>query len=269
MNTAEFDRMFAIEETHWWYRGRRDLVRMALDRHAPARRPLAVLDVACATGMSFRFLADYGQIRGVDISDETIRYCGMRGIDRIVKADAMKLPFAPGSYDVVLALDAFEHFDDDLAAMRETWRVLRPGGVLIATVPAFMSLWSPHDDAYHHKRRYRRAEFKERLQRAGFTVERISYSTMTLFVPVFLLRRWRRLSEGTGTGAAGTAPAGPAAAVGKPAVEQVQVASDFAVPFPRPVELLAAAITSAEVALERHLDLPFGVSLLAVLRKPG
>jgi ubiquinone/menaquinone biosynthesis C-methylase UbiE len=264
MNTAEFDRMFAIEETHWWYRGRRDLVRMALDRHAPKARPLQVLDVACATGMSFRFLKDYGQIRGIDISDETIRYCGMRGIDRIVKADAMKLPFAPASYDVVLALDAFEHFDDDLAAMRETWRVLKPGGVLIATVPAFMSLWSPHDDAYHHKRRYRRAQFRQRLQAAGFVVERVSYSTMTLFIPVFLLRRWRRLREGGTTGA----PAPHAASSGKEK-EQVQVASDFAVPFPRPVEALASAITSAEVALERHLDLPFGVSLLAVLRKPG
>lgn len=263
MNTAEFDLMFGIEETHWWYRGRRGLVRMALDAHAPRQRPLQVLDVACATGMSFRFLSDYGQIRGVDISDETIRYCGMRGIDRIVKADAMKLPFGSGSYDVVLALDAFEHFDDDLAAMRETFRVLRPGGVLIATVPAFMSLWSPHDDAYHHKRRYRRPQFRQRLVAAGFTVERVSYSTMTLFIPVFLLRRWRRLREGATDGARQDVPSAPGAH------DQVQVASDFSVPFPRPIEMMASAITSAEVALERHLNLPFGVSLLAVLRKPG
>jgi len=265
MNTAEFDRMFAIEETHWWYRGRRELVRDSLRRHAPPGRPLQVLDVACATGMSFRFLGDIGQIRGIDISDETIRYCAMRGIDRIVKADAMKLPFAEASYDVVLALDAFEHFDDDRAAMRETWRVLRPGGVLIATVPAFMSLWSPHDDAYHHKRRYRRAQFRERLQQAGFAVERVSYSTMILFVPVFLLRRWRRLREGVANGA----PPASGASAANPGKEEVAVVSDFGVPFPRPVELLASAITSAEVALERHVDLPFGVSLLAVLRKPA
>jgi SAM-dependent methyltransferase len=151
MNIDEFDRMFAVEESHWWYRGRRSLVRDALDRYAPARRPLHLLDVACATGMSFRFLADYGEIRGIDISDETIRLCAQRGIDRIVKGDAVRLPFQAASFDVVLALDAFEHFDDDLAAMQETFRVLRPGGVLVATVPAFMSLWSPHDDAYHHR----------------------------------------------------------------------------------------------------------------------
>jgi len=249
VNTAEFDRMFAVEETHWWYRGRRALVRAALDRYAPPRRPLQILDVACATGMSFRFLADYGAIRGIDISDETIRLCGQRGIDRIVKADAMALPFAPGSFDVVLALDAFEHFDDDIAAMRETARVLRPGGVLVATVPAFMALWSPHDEAYQHRRRYRRPQFRERLRAAGFRVERVSYSSMALFLPVWALRRLRALRGG-----------------GK---SHEEATSDFAVPMPRPVEALAGAITSTEVALEKRVNLPFGVSLYAVLRKPG
>lgn len=245
MNIEEFDRMFAVEEKHWWYRGRRALVRAALDRYAPTGRPLQILDVACATGMSFRFLADYGDIRGIDISDETIRLCGQRGIDRIVKGDAMKLPFATGSYDVVLALDAFEHFDDDVGAMAETFRVLRPGGVLVATVPAFMSLWSPHDDAYHHKRRYRRPQFRRRLAAAGYHVERVSYTTMTLFPPVFLMRRLRRAQT-----------------------SEAEPTSDFAVPFPAPVEWLASAITATEVALEKRIDLPFGVSLYAVLRKP-
>ncbi len=260
MNTAEFDRMFAVEETHWWYRGRRALVRAALDRYAPLRRPLALLDVACATGMSFRFLADYGAIRGIDISDETIRLCGQRGIDRIVKADAMALPFAPGSFDVVLALDAFEHFEDDVAAMRETHRVLRPGGLLVATVPAFMALWSPHDEAYHHHRRYRRPQLRQRLAAAGFRVERISYSSMALFLPVWALRRLRarRARAGAGASASGTTVGGRAA---------VEPTSDFAVPMPRPVEALAGAITSAEVALEKRVNLPFGVSLYAVLRK--
>ncbi|MGQ0552196.1 MAG: class I SAM-dependent DNA methyltransferase [Planctomycetota bacterium] len=262
MNTAEFDRMFAVEETHWWYRGRRALVRGALDRFAPAQRPLQLLDVACATGMSFRFLADYGGIRGLDISDETIRLCGQRGIDRIVKGDAMRLPFATGAFDVVLALDAFEHFEDDVAAMAETARVLRPGGLLVATVPAFMALWSPHDEAYHHHRRYRRPQLRERLQRAGFRLERLSYSSMALFLPVWALRRWRRWRAG--------ASSGPAAAHSTPAVGEgaaVEPSSDFSVPFPGPVEALAAAITRAEVALEQRLNLPFGVSLLAVARR--
>lgn len=238
--------MFRVEETHWWYRGRRELVRAALDRFAGAGRPLRILDVACATGMSFRFLSDYGSIRGIDISEETIRLCGERGIDRIVKADAQGLPFAEGSFDVVLALDAFEHFEDDVHAMRETFRVLRPGGVLVATVPAFMALWSPHDEAYHHMRRYRRPQFRSRLEQAGFVTERMSYSSMCLFLPVWALRRLRSLR-----------PESPD-----------EVTSDFAVDFPAPVDWLAGFITRTEVALEKRVDLPFGVSLYGVLRKP-
>jgi ubiquinone/menaquinone biosynthesis C-methylase UbiE len=245
--------MFAVEQSHWWYRGRRALVRSALDRYAPPERPLRILDVACATGMSFRFLSDYGEIRGIDISDETIRLCAQRGIDRIVKGDAVRLPFTGDAFDVVLALDAFEHFDDDVGAMRETFRVLRPGGVLVATVPAFMSLWSPHDDAYHHRRRYRRPQFRERLQQAGFHVERVTYSTMTLFPAVFALRRWRRM-----TGSDDPADSGLRSPT-----------SDFAVSFPAPVEALAGAITAAEGMLQRRVNLPFGVSLCAVLRKAG
>jgi SAM-dependent methyltransferase len=248
VNTAEFDRMFAVEETHWWYRGRRALVRAGLARYAPPQRPLQILDLASATGMSFRFLSDFGQVRGIDISDETIRLCAQRGIDRIVKGDAMALPFAAGSFDAVLALDAFEHFDDDVAAMAETLRVLRPGGVLVATVPAFMALWSPHDDAYQHRRRYRRRQLRDRLTSVGYAAQRVSYSSMTLFLPVYALRRWRRL-RGGGEAHAAT--------------------SDFAVPMPAPVEALAGAITATEIALEQRIDLPFGVSLFAVMRKPA
>ena len=249
MNTAEFDRMFEVEETHWWYRGRRALVRAALDRYAPdTGRKLDTLDLASATGMSFRFLADRCDVRGVDISDETIRLCRRRGIDRLIQADALALPFAEASFDLVLALDAFEHFDDDRKAMDEVFRVLRPGGLLVATTPAFMALWSPHDEAYHHFRRYTRPQLRGRLEASGFVTERMSYSSMTLFLPVLAMRRLR-----------GLLPRG----------DDEQATSDFSVPMPWPLEHLAAAITASEVALEKRVDLPFGVSLYGVLRKPA
>lgn len=247
MNTAEFDRMFELEESHWWYRGRRALVRAALDRWAPPRRPLQILDLACATGGSMRFLGDYGTVRGIDISEETIRLCRRRGVATIVRGDALKLPFRGERFDVVLALDAFEHFEDDRAAMAEVYRVLRPGGLLVATVPAFMLLWSPHDEAYHHFRRYRKAQLRARLEDAGFHTERVSYSSMALFLPVLGLRRLRALRP-------------------RPVEEAT---SDFAVPMPWPLEPLAALITRAETALEKRVDLPFGVSLYGVLTKPA
>jgi len=247
VNTAEFDRMFELEQRHWWYRGRRSLVRAALDRFAGRKRPLEMLDLACATGGSMRFLGDYGSIRGVDISEETIRLCAARGIDTIVRGDALKLPFADGSFDVVLALDAFEHFEDDGLAMSEVFRVMRKGGLLVVTVPAFMSLWSPHDEAYHHYRRYRKAQLRGRLERAGFATERMSYSSMLLFLPVLLLRRLRSLRP-------------------RPVDDAT---SDFAVPMPWPLEPLADLATRMEIAVEKRVPLPFGVSLYGVMRKPA
>jgi SAM-dependent methyltransferase len=165
-----------------------------------------------------------------------------------VKGDAMRLPFGAGSFDVVLALDAFEHFEDDVAAMRETLRVLRPGGLLVCTVPAFMALWSPHDEAYHHHRRYRRPLLVERLGAAGYRIERSSYSSMALFLPVLALRRWRRWRGEK----PGESPS-----------------SDFSVPFPAPVEWLAGAITSAEGSRREEREPPLRRLLLAVARKPA
>jgi hypothetical protein len=111
-----------------------------------------------------------------------------------------------------------------------------------------MVLWSPHDEAYHHHRRYRRPLLRQRLAAAGFALERTSYSSMALFLPVLALRRWRRWRGER----PGESPS-----------------SDFAVSFPAPVEWLASAITAAELALERRVDLPFGVSLLAIARRPA
>lgn len=245
MNIVEFDRMFALEETHWWYQGRRALVRHALERFAPAQRPLQLLDLASATGASIRFMGDFGKVHGLDISEETIRLCEQRGVEGLVQADALRLPFVDDSFEVVLALDAFEHFEDDVAAMAEVFRVIKPGGVLVCTVPAFMALWSPHDEAYHHFRRYRRPQLRGRLESVGFHTERMSYSSMTLFPAVWAMRALRRRDA---------AP-----------VEEAE--SDFSVPMPWPVEALAGLITGIEVWVEQRVDLPFGVSLFGVMRK--
>ena len=245
MDTAEFDRMFQVEETNWWYRSRRLLVRRAVEvERRRAGRPLRILDVACATGMSFRFLSDLGKITGIDISSETIHFCGLRGIHDIVQCDAMALPFREGSFDLVLALDACEHFEDDVKAMKEMVRVLRPGGAAVVTVPAFMFLWSPHDDAFHHVRRYTRGELRTKLRGAGFSPERISYYSFFLLPPVYLFRKIRSCG-----------------AKGK------EKHSDFFVPLPAPVEGSLRGVMAVERFLMRFLNLPFGVSLFSVNRK--
>ena len=245
MDPAEFEQMFQVEETNWWYRSRRFLVRRQVRAEAKRlNRRLKILDVACATGMSFRFLSDLGDIIGIDISEETIRLCHRRGITDIVRCDAMELPFTDGSFDLVLALDAFEHFEDDRKAMAEMHRVLKDDGAAIVTVPAFMFLWSPHDDSFHHIRRYTRPELGEKLERAGLRPLRISYYSFFLMPPVYVFRKIRSV-------------------LGRGADKK----SDFFVSIPAWAEYVLKGIMAVERFILRFVNLPFGVSLFSVIRK--
>ncbi len=245
MDPREFAVQYDIEETHWWFQARRRLVRRFAEKvRADLGRPLRILDVACATAMSFRFLSDLGSIRGLDISNETIEYAKKRGIDRIVRGDAQSMPFQDGSFDLVLALDAFEHFPDDVASMTEVARILARKGALICTVPAFMSLWSPHDDAFHHLRRYRKPELKRKLTDRKLTIERLSYYSMFLTPPLFVFRKLRQLLGKN-----------------KPAT------SDFNVPIPRFVEWTLSMLMRIEARLMLAFDLPVGASLIGLARK--
>ncbi len=238
MDCAEFDKMFEIEETHWWYRGRRALVSAWVERKFRECGPLRILDIASATGMAFRFLSAYGDVRGIDISEETIRLCKRRGIDRIIRGDATVLPFRDQSFDLILALDALEHFDDDLQAIEEICRVARPAALILITVPAFMFLWSAHDEAYHHVRRYTRSELGRKLRGRGLAVRKISYYSMTLLPAVFLMRKLRSW-------------------LGRKETPH----SDFFLRLPRWIETLLSGVMQSELALMKTVDLPFGVSL--------
>ena len=245
MDPAEFEQMFQVEETNWWYRSRRFLVRRQVEAEVRRLgRRLRILDVACATGMSFRFLSDLGDITGIDISEETIRLCHRRGITDIVRCDAMALPFSENTFDLVLALDACEHFEKDVLAMEEIRRVLDVGGTAIVTVPAFMFLWSPHDDSFHHIRRYTRSDLNAKLASAGLETLRTSYYSFFLMPPVYVFRKLRSI---LGNGESKK--------------------SDFFVPIPRPAASLLKGIMAFERFLMRFVNLPFGVSLFSVNRK--
>lgn len=248
MEPGEYEKIREVEERNWWYRARRALVAGWLARRrAEVGRPLEILDIASAAGMSFRHFSAFGRVRGIDLASETVRLCRSAGIEGIVQGDAMRLPFRDESFDVVLSLDALEHLPDDAAGIAEMRRVARRDALLLVTVPACMALWSPHDVAFHHHRRYSRAELAAKLAAGGIAVRKLSYYSTAVFPPVWLLRRIRRRLEAR---RAGTPDAVPAT-------------SDFFLALPRPVEALLHAVMRAEIALMRFVDLPFGVSLFA------
>ena len=188
--------MFQVEQSHWWYLGRRKILAgfvAEICRHVTDRRP-RILDVGCGTGANLLMLSKYGDAEGVDVSEDALAFCRERGLDKVRLGDGEELPYADGTFDLVTAFDVVEHMDDDLAGLREMRRVLRPGGRVLLFVPAFMFLWGLQDDVSHHRRRYRLPELRRVLEEAGFEIERATYANITFFLPILTMRKLMRLT---------------------------------------------------------------------------
>lgn len=190
--------MYEVEGSHWWFAGRRAILRGFLEPLAaqlkassPDRR-LRFLDVGCGTGANLEMLGEFGDAEGVDISEDALEFCRRRGLAKVQHAFAEKLPYADCTFDMVTGLDVVEHLDDDVAGLREMHRVLAPGGGALLFVPAFMFLWGVQDDISNHRIRYRKPEIIKRLARAGLEVERATYANITFFAPTLLGRLFMR-----------------------------------------------------------------------------
>lgn len=194
MEYREFELMFRDEQTHWWYKARRRIVDNYLGRVLPEDgKARIILDIASACGANFNHYKKYGEIYGIDVAEESITFCRSKGINRIIRGDVHNLPFASESFDVVIALDALEHFKDDLHVLREIKRVLKKRGMLIINSPALNILWSQHDKAFHHERRYSAKELKNKLKTIGYEVEFSSYWMFFLFLPALIFRKGKDL----------------------------------------------------------------------------
>lgn len=193
MKPEEYARMFDLEDHYWWFLGRRSLVRTLLRRYRVWRREDRILDVGCGSGATLALLADFGKPVGLDASLTALGFCRSRGNRALVRALAEQVPFSRDTFDAVLALDVLEHVPDDRRVLGELWRICRPGGLAVVTVPAFSFLWSGHDEALHHLRRYRAPEIGERMAAAGFEILKLSYVMSLLFVPIALYRLIERV----------------------------------------------------------------------------
>jgi SAM-dependent methyltransferase len=237
---------YELEGRHWWFLGRSRLFLRLLEREfPPSARPIELLDFGCGTGAFLEPLERFGSVSAVDSDPSAVAFCHARGREqvRLVPSGA-PLPFADGAFDLVTTLDVIEHIDDDVGALRELRRVLRPGGRLLVAVPAFMFLWGRQDEVSHHRRRYTTSSLRAALAAAGFAVDRTSYFNTLLFAPVAAVRLGRRLLRRPGS-----------------------AQSDFEL-GPAALNRTLAAVFGAEAGLVARRDLPFGVSLLALARNP-
>lgn len=234
--------MYQVEGTHWWFAGRRRIITGFLKSicSTMTQRP-RVLDVGCGTGANLELLSEFGEAEGVDVAPEALAFCQQRGFDQVRLGEAEKLPYPDSSFDLVTGLDVVEHLDDDLAGLREMWRILRPGGRALVFVPAFMFLWGVQDDVSNHRRRYTLPQLKQRMVEAGFEIERATYANITFFLPILAGRLLMRL---TGY---------------RPASE-----NNLSIGF---LNKPLGMILGSEEFFLRHANLPFGVSAICVARR--
>lgn len=195
MDRAVYDRMAEIDRDHWWFVGRRRIVAALIDRFRPHAGALRILEVGAGTGSNLALLQAYGKVDAIEPDDRARALASERtGVairggylpDGVVLED--------GRYDLIVLLDVLEHIPEDRATLAVLRRKLAPGGRLLLTVPALPSLWSPHDEAHHHQRRYTMRQLREVVGAAGFrTLHRTHFNALLLpaIVGVRALNRLR------------------------------------------------------------------------------
>lgn len=229
----------AEDRRHWWFRGRRAVLRSVLSDVLPAR-PARLLELGCGSGNMLEMLSEFGEAVGMEANHVLVAAARALGLD----VRRGRLPgdlVVPGGWaDAVLLLDVLEHLDDEAAALATARRALAPGGALVVTVPAYAWLWSGHDVAVGHRRRYTPRRLRQAAVDAGFRVARVTYFNTLLFLPLALVRTAKRLR------------------------------GDSTHDLRSPRHALSAVLERC-FALERHLvprvRLPYGASLLLVARR--
>lgn len=242
MNPDIYARMAAIEDEHWWFRARRSIVASIIEA---LRLPSGgrILDAGSGTGGNLPMLRAFGDVVGMEL-DEGARVLAARkaGVQVVAGRLPDELPFHPVSFDLITLLDVLEHVDDDLGTLASLASLLKPGGHLLLTVPAFPFLWSEHDVVHRHYRRYRRPELMARVEAAGLRVIHASYYNSILFPLVAVIR----LAE---------------------KVFGAQGGQDLTMPPPWLNRLLCRIFASERRWLGR-IVFPFGVSIVLLARRP-
>lgn len=177
-----YERMAEIDRDHWWFVGRRRIVAALIDRFRPKAGPLRILEVGAGTGSNIELLQSYGRVDAIEPDDQARERASLRtGID--IRGGYLPdgVVLEDGAYDLIVLLDVLEHIPEDRASLALLRRKLTPGGRLLLTVPAMPSLWSPHDEAHHHQRRYTLKQLETVTEAAGYrTLHRTHFNSLLL-----------------------------------------------------------------------------------------
>ncbi len=245
MDTKEYETSFKVEEKYWWFVGQNQLVEKFLQQFYAENneKKYSFLDVGCGTGITLSTLSKHGKAHGIDIADQAVHFCRKRGFT-IKKSDVMDIQFPGQTFDAVTSLGVFYHKGviDDLKGLEEIYRVLKPGGRIFFLDCAMPCLYGKHDIAFHGVRRYTKKELREKLEKAGFIVERITYYNTLLFPLVYLKRKLEKLSS---------------------APPKSEVSEEIN-PL---INKILTKVYCTELSLLKYMNFPVGVNILAVGRK--
>jgi len=239
MERVIYDRMAAHDATHWWYRARRDVLASVIARKVRLPHDARLLEIGCGTGHNLAMLARFGTVDAIEIDDAARAVASQRLAKPVGTAPLPALAgVPPAHYDLIALLDVLEHVEDDRSALRAIAERLRPGGTILLTVPQFPWMWSGHDVANHHFRRYTRATLRAAIADAGLRITLLQSFNSLLFP---LAAADRLLARATG-----------------------REGSDDSPP-PGPVNALFETIFGLERYLVGRVPMPPGVSLIALL----
>jgi len=237
------EEMSEVEESNWWHEGRRRILHDNVKLLLRGIKNPKILDVGCGTGGTSNIFLKFGNLIGIDISFSALKIASKKGLENIFRSNLTNIPLQDEIFDIITALDVIEHVRDDSIVLLELKRLIKNTGYLIITVPAFQFLWSEHDVALSHYRRYTISTLTKVLTDSGFEITRISYFVSFIFIPYSIYRILTRNS------------------INKTKPHTVKRT------FPEIINKLLEKSMLIENALMKKINLPFGVSLICVAKK--
>lgn len=247
MNLSEYKNIFENEESHFYYRGTNQEILTQVKKYLHdfgLIKPIKILDAGCGTGLLAQKMKSFGEVFGIDIEPNAIKYAKKRKV-RIFQSSVEKLPFNKNTFDLITSIDVLYHRRvNEEKALNEFYKVLKPGGLLIIKLPAYNFLRGKHDLFVHTKKRYAKNDVSFIIQKAGFKEIKSTYLASFLFFPALIKRSIERWSG----------------------LDDIQVESDLKKP-PQIINMILIFLFNIENFILKYINLPFGLSIFSVSKK--